>query len=610
MASMTDPSVHVPRPMIVVDDAHVTYKVFAGGKPVGGQNRLLGQRGGPITNEVHAVRGVSFTAAEGETIGVVGHNGSGKSTLFRAMAGLIPTSQGSIRAADRPVLLGVNAALMPELSGENNIKLGLLAMGFTAEEAAAQVNEIADFAELNEFISHPMRTYSSGMGARLRFAIASARPHSILLLDEALAVGDRRFRTKSEARIRNLRDAAGLVMIVSHSPSSLKETCERGLWIHKGELRADGTIKDVIAEYGQWAKNPKSVGVGASTADREAAAARRRRIAARRAKQAALTAAQASDEAAIQRQAIANSHAPSTTVPVVVEETNTAPGEAVSSSTAKTTTLPSTHSTSTSPVPVPTLTSPRDAARRVRYIETSRQRGRRRTRAIGITGAAIVLAVGAGAAIALVTQQSNRIELDELRSAVSNSPTPSPSATPLLPVINAFTAPPTVLCTTTDSSAELTFSWDVASATTVSLTATDADGLTVPVLDALPATSPAQPVSFSCQNDALTYTLVTSNESGQQVTSTLVVSRELQAPEPEQPPVEVTPDAPQPKPTEPPVEPTEPPIEPTEPPVEPTEPPVEPTDPPVEPTDPPVEPTPEEPPAAEPPITTPDPETP
>ena len=160
----------------------------------------------------------------------------------------------------------MNAALVPELSGENNIRLGLLAMGFTPEEAAEHVDEIADFAELNDFIYHPMRTYSSGMAARLRFAIASAKAHSILLIDEALAVGDRRFRTKSEKRINELRSSAGLVMIVSHSTGSLKETCERVLWVHKGELIADGPTDDVIDEYIAWTKNPGSNAVGAASA--------------------------------------------------------------------------------------------------------------------------------------------------------------------------------------------------------------------------------------------------------------------------------------------------------------------------------------------------------
>ncbi|WP_455132193.1 ABC transporter ATP-binding protein [Microbacterium aurum] len=260
--------------MIIADGAHVTYRVHAAGRRVGRESLLSvsAVRGGRELREVPALRGVTFTASEGETIGVVGHNGSGKSTLFRAMSGLIPTSQGQILARERPVLLGVNAALVPELSGENNIKLGLLALGFTAEEAAARVDEIADFAELNEFIYHPMRTYSSGMSARLKFAIASAKAHSILLIDEALAVGDRRFKAKSENRIRELRETAGLVMIVSHSVGSLKDTCSRVLWIHKGELRADGAAPEVIRDYVAWTKNPANIAVGAASAQKTKAA--------------------------------------------------------------------------------------------------------------------------------------------------------------------------------------------------------------------------------------------------------------------------------------------------------------------------------------------------
>src|SRR5690606_19766033 len=120
--------------------------------------------------------------------------------------------------------------------------------------------------ELNEFIHHPMRTYSAGMGARLRFAIASAKAHSILLVDEALAVGDRRFKAKSEKRIAELRENAGLVMIVSHSIGSLRDTCDRVLWIHKGELRADGPAEPIIRDYVKWTKDPKSVAVGAASA--------------------------------------------------------------------------------------------------------------------------------------------------------------------------------------------------------------------------------------------------------------------------------------------------------------------------------------------------------
>ncbi|MDF2562129.1 MAG: hypothetical protein K0R99_3575 [Microbacterium sp.] len=402
-----------PRPMIVADDAHVTYRVYASGKRMSGRDRLLSVnplRGGRGLKTVPALRGVSFTASEGETIGVVGHNGSGKSTLFRAMSGLIPTSEGAIWARDRPVLLGVNAALVPELSGENNIKLGLLAMGFSPGEAAARVDEIADFAELNEFIHHPMRTYSSGMGARLRFAIASAKAHSILLVDEALAVGDRRFKAKSEQRIRELRETAGLVMIVSHSIGSLKDTCDRVLWIHKGELRADGPATAVIDDYVKWTKNPGSTAVGAaSTAKRPAASG---------AKRPAVPAAAISSDAQTAETAIASvgSVAASSDSPTLEQRLPEAPLQTTQASKPE---RPSWRTAARVPRQQPVVTrsaswsreSPRDAARRDRYQRAERDRTRRRIIALAVTGAAIMIAIGAGAAITLVGVLSHNASL-------------------------------------------------------------------------------------------------------------------------------------------------------------------------------------------------------
>lgn len=373
------------RPMIVADNAHVTYRVYASGKRFNARDNLFSLstfRGGRDLQSVPALRGVSFTATEGETIGVVGHNGSGKSTLFRAMSGLIPTSEGTILAADRPVLLGVNAALVPELSGENNIKLGLLAMGFTPDEAAAHVDEIADFAELNEFIHHPMRTYSSGMGARLRFAIASAKAHSILLIDEALSVGDRRFKAKSEKRIRELRDSAGLVMIVSHSVGSLKDTCERVLWIHKGELRADGAAKDVIDEYVKWTKHPGNAAVGAAAATKSARPAAKTKA----------PEAPHVDPVPVPK-----------AVPAAPAEVETGPQRTLSPIEQ----LLADAAVDVQEFVVPPET-PRTIARRERYRRTARERSRRRIIALVVTGAAILLAVGAGAAIALLSQVRSR----------------------------------------------------------------------------------------------------------------------------------------------------------------------------------------------------------
>ncbi|WP_298991583.1 ABC transporter ATP-binding protein [uncultured Pseudokineococcus sp.] len=243
-------SEHRRRPTVVVDDVHVDYRVYASGKRATQERKLL--RRGPNLRRarvVHALRGVSFTAHEGDSIGVVGHNGSGKSTLLRAVAGLSVPTRGAVYADGHPALLGVNAALINDLSGERNVILGGLAMGLTPEEIRERYDSIVEFAGIGDSIDLPMATYSAGMGARLRFAIAAAATHRVLLIDEALAVGDAAFRRRSEERIRELRDQAGTVFLVSHSMGTVRETCNRGLWIDHGELRADGPVDEVVDAY-------------------------------------------------------------------------------------------------------------------------------------------------------------------------------------------------------------------------------------------------------------------------------------------------------------------------------------------------------------------------
>ncbi len=240
------------KPAIVVDDVHVEYHVLATGKRASADEsarKLLQRRRSRSTRTVHALKGVSFTAYEGDSVGVIGSNGSGKSTLMRAIVGLTPTSQGSIYATSRPSMLGVGAALIRDLSGERNVVLGGLAIGLTLDEIEARYDEIVDFAGIREFIELPMRTYSSGMTARLKFAIATARTHEILIVDEALAVGDKTFRRRSEGRIRDIRDNAGTVFLVSHSMQSIRDTCNRVIWINKGELMLDGEPAEVIGAY-------------------------------------------------------------------------------------------------------------------------------------------------------------------------------------------------------------------------------------------------------------------------------------------------------------------------------------------------------------------------
>ena len=251
------------RPVVVVDDLHVKYRVWASGRAVQAgakTGKLRGVSRG--VREVHALRGVSFVAYENESIGVIGTNGSGKSTLMRAITGLTPPAAGAVYAASRPNMLGVGAALIPHLSGERNIRLGGLAMGIGRKDIEAMRDEIVEFAELEEFIDLPMRTYSSGMQARLKFSIATVRHHEILIVDEALAVGDRHFRQRSEERIRSIRDAAGTIFLVSHSMNSILDTCNRAIWLNKGELMMDGGAEEVVGAYESSRNTARPVSAG------------------------------------------------------------------------------------------------------------------------------------------------------------------------------------------------------------------------------------------------------------------------------------------------------------------------------------------------------------
>ncbi|MEU1883049.1 ABC transporter ATP-binding protein [Streptosporangium sp. NPDC020072] len=242
-------------PTVIVDDLHIIYRVYGAasdsekGNAANALMRLVKRQGRPEMKEVHAVRGVSFVSYHGDAIGIIGRNGSGKSTLLRAIAGLLPPHSGAVYTDGQPSLLGVNAALMRELTGERNIVLGCYAMGMTPSQVKERYDDIVDFSGIGEFVQFPMSTYSSGMGARLRFAIASAKAHDVLLIDEALATGDREFKRKSQERIMQMREEAGTVFLVAHNLDVIEETCNRVIWLHKGKIKMDGDPKTVLAAY-------------------------------------------------------------------------------------------------------------------------------------------------------------------------------------------------------------------------------------------------------------------------------------------------------------------------------------------------------------------------
>lgn len=250
MASPPGDVADAPQGAVTVraENLHVRYRVYEDYRPsLGALVANAGRR--RRYKEIQALRGVSFEAHAGEAIGIIGFNGSGKTTLMRAIAGLLPPSEGAVYARSTPMLLGVGAVLNKSLSGRRNIMLGGLALGLSREEVLDREDEIIEFSGVEDAIDRPMKTYSSGMSARLQFAISSAVEPDILIIDEALSVGDKDFKKKSSTRIKELRDNAGTVFLVTHGMGSIRDTCNRVLWIEEGRLRADGDPEEVIEEY-------------------------------------------------------------------------------------------------------------------------------------------------------------------------------------------------------------------------------------------------------------------------------------------------------------------------------------------------------------------------
>lgn len=203
---------------------------------------------------VDALVDASLVVKPGESVGIIGLNGSGKSTLLSIIAGGQAPTSGQVLTSSTPTLMGVAPALQGGLTGAQNIYVGCLALGMTPEEAKAQIPLIAEWTELGDAINRPKSTYSSGMGARLAFAISTAIKPEILLIDEALSTGDAAFAAKASARMNELLDRAGNLFLVSHSISDVEKNCKRCIWINKGHIIADGPTDVVAPKYHEWAR--------------------------------------------------------------------------------------------------------------------------------------------------------------------------------------------------------------------------------------------------------------------------------------------------------------------------------------------------------------------
>lgn len=210
-------------------------------------------RGQRAIKEIHAVRDVSFDVANGTSLGIIGANGAGKSTLMRALAGILPPTQGRIEVWGRAsTLLALGVGFNAMLSGRENVILGGLASGLSRKEVEERADEVADWAELGEYIDAPMRTYSSGMFSRLAFSVAVHMNPDILMVDEALSAGDAKFRQKANAKMDELRSTARAMFLVSHGLSSIREMCNDCIWMHRGKLMMHGTPNECINAYTEF----------------------------------------------------------------------------------------------------------------------------------------------------------------------------------------------------------------------------------------------------------------------------------------------------------------------------------------------------------------------
>jgi len=236
-----------------VQDVSVTYRTSVERAPTLKSTLLRLGRRERVIHEIEAVRGVSFDVPHGTVLGIVGSNGAGKSTLVRTIAGILPPTSGRVEVHGRvSTLLALGVGFNRKLTGRENVILGGLAAGLSRERLESKYEDIAAFAELEEFMDLPMRTYSSGMYGRLAFSVAVNMEPDILLIDEALSVGDARFKKKSLAKMQELCGEDRTVVLVSHALGTIRELADEVVWMHKGEMRMYGDAGEVVDAYTEF----------------------------------------------------------------------------------------------------------------------------------------------------------------------------------------------------------------------------------------------------------------------------------------------------------------------------------------------------------------------
>jgi len=235
---------------VKIEDVSVTYRMSLERRPTL-KGRLTRRELG--VREIEAVKNVSFEVPRGKVMGVMGANGAGKSTLMRAISGIVPPTRGRIEVVGKvSTLLALGVGFNRDISGRENVVLGGLAAGLTRDQLREKYEEIVAFAELEDFMDMPMRAYSSGMYGRLGFSVAVNLDPDVLVVDEALSVGDARFKRKSFEKMRSLCSENRTIVLVSHSLGAILDLADEAVWMHKGELKMIGDTREVVDAYADF----------------------------------------------------------------------------------------------------------------------------------------------------------------------------------------------------------------------------------------------------------------------------------------------------------------------------------------------------------------------
>ena len=233
---------------IKVDNITKSFKVFYD-KPSTLKERLVFWNKKKVDERV-VLKEINLDIKKGETVALIGTNGSGKSTLLKLMTQIIYPTKGKIKTYGKLTsLLELGAGFHPDFTGRENIFFNASIFGLTKKEIQERLDQIIEFSELGELIDNPVRTYSSGQYMRLAFSVAINVNAEILLIDEILAVGDQHFQDKCFAKLHELKDSGKTIVIVSHNMDSIKNLCDRAIWIYEGEVREDGKVEDVVKKY-------------------------------------------------------------------------------------------------------------------------------------------------------------------------------------------------------------------------------------------------------------------------------------------------------------------------------------------------------------------------